>query len=93
MNKTNRDFTDQIDTIHRASAAPSANLFREWQHADAQASAARRRVRDGSVADGHGISDADVCDALVKERRAGALADQLLRHFGAGRESDRPHAR
>jgi hypothetical protein len=61
-----------------------ASLFRLWQDADAQASAARRRVRLASVADGSGVSDADVCDALMKERRANALAEQMLERFGAG---------
>lgn len=86
LNKTNRDFIDQTRN-QRASAAPGGNLFRDWQQADAQASAARHRVREGSVADGHGISDADVCDALLKERRAGDLAAQLLQHFGAARKA------
>jgi hypothetical protein len=40
-------------------------------------------VRLASMADGSGVTDADVCDALLKERRAKALAEQMLERFGA----------
>jgi hypothetical protein len=86
LKTTNRNFTPSHPEHAHARPAHGGNgLFRQWQHADAQAAAARRRVRLGSVADGSGVSEADVCDALLKERRAGALAAQLLQHFGAAR--------
>jgi hypothetical protein len=81
--KTNRNPAADSHHSHAHTRRGSAHggLFQQWQHADAQASAARRRVRLASVADG--VSDADVCDALLKERCANALAEQLLQRFGA----------
>jgi hypothetical protein len=86
LKTTNRNFTaTRTEQAHARGAHAGNGLFRQWQHADAQAAAARHRVRLGTVADGSGVSEAEVCDALLKERRAGALAAQLLQHFGAGR--------
>jgi hypothetical protein len=79
-----RNFAASHTSHAHARGEPTVSgLFQQWQTANAQASAARRRVRLASVADGSGLSEADVCDALFKEHRAEALAAQMLRHFGA----------
>jgi hypothetical protein len=87
LKTTNRNTTAAARTghshAHARTAHSASGLFQQWQDADAKASAARRRVRLGGVADGSGVSEADVCDALLKERQAGALAAQLLLRFGA----------